>query len=144
MQKVIYEGRKGGDTTASDPVETPNNLLSKSYAKLVMAIAEGELAGIPTGQDIYLGGTPILNSSGSANFDGVTWEWRSGTTDQTYIAGMPEVSTEFTSGIELTTTVSWTQSFTSSYLDAIRVTVQWPAIQQQKSNGDIVGYNIQA
>lgn len=143
MAEYLYAGRKGGSSDAHQPVETPNNLISKSYAKVLIAIGEGELGALPTGHDIYLGGTPLLNDAGQANFEGVTWEWRSGTTDQTYIQGMPEVSTEYSLGTEITDTSPWTQLFTSPTLDAVRVTLQWPAIMQQKSNGDIVGYNIQ-
>lgn len=143
QEVILYAGHKGGSSTAHQPVETPNNLISKSFAKVLIAVAEGQLAETPTAKDIYLGGTPLQNASGQNNFEGVTWEWRSGTVDQTYIQGMPEVSTEFTVGTELTDTTPWTQSFTSPSLDAIRITIQWPAIMEQKSNGDIVGYNIQ-
>lgn len=142
MAEIIYQGQKGGSKEPHQPVETPNNLLSKSYAKVLVAVGEGELGEYPTGQDIFLGGTPLLNASSQPNFEGVKWEWRSGTVDQTYIQGMPEVSTEYTVGVELKDTTPWTQSFTSPSLDAVRITLQWPSILRQKDNGDIVGYNI--
>lgn len=136
------KGRKGGEKKAYTPVEVANNLLSKSYAKVLIAVAEGELAGTPTARDIYLNGTPLESSSGLQNFGGVKWEWRSGRTDQAYIAGMPEVSNEFPIDFDLTETVAYTRLLTNSELDAVRVTMKWPSLLEQKDNGDIVGYNI--
>ncbi len=140
--ELIYEGSKGGDKEPHQPVETPNNLLSVAYAKVLLAVAEGELAGTPTGRDIYLNGTPLLDAEGNSNFGGVTWDWRPGTQDQTHIQGMPDVSNEITVGVELRNTTPWVREITKESLDAVRVTFQWPALMKQQSNGDTVGYTI--
>lgn len=124
------------------PYETPNNLVSVAYAKVLLAVAEGELAGVPTARDIFLDGTPLMNADGSTNFGGVKWDWRSGTTDQTYIPGLPEVSTEYNVGVELKFGFPWVRSVTKTQLDAVRVTFNWPALLEQKSNGDTVGYSM--
>lgn len=135
-------GSKGGSQKPHTPVETPNNLLSVAYAKVLIAVAEGELAGNPTAQDIFLDGTPLANADGSLNFGGVKWEWRSGSSDQEYIAGLPEVSTEYSVGVELKQTTPWTRQITKTQLDAVRVTFQWPALMEQQSNGDTVGISM--
>ena len=135
-------GGKGGESKPHTPVETPNNLLSVAYAKVLIAVAEGELAGVPTDQDIFLDGTPLANPDGSKNFGGVKWEWRPGTTDQTYIAGLPEVSTEYNVGVELKSTTPYVRSLTKTALDAMRITFEWPALLQQLSNGDTVGVSL--
>ena len=137
-----FIGAKGGDEKAHTPVETPNNLISVSYAKVLVAVAEGELSGTPTGHDIYLNGTPLLNANGEENFGGVTWEWRNGTQDQTYIKGMPDVSNEVSVGVELTNVTPWVHQFTKPTLDSVRVTISWPALLEQKTNGDTEGYKI--
>ena len=142
LYNYTVQGSKGGEEEAHTPVETPNNLLSVAYAKVLIAVAEGELAGNPTGRDIYLNGTPLISASGVENFGGVTWEWRKGTVDQTYIQGMPEVSNELSVGVELKSDTPWVQQITKTELDAARITLQWPALQQQLSNGDTVGYTI--
>ena len=142
MEQVVLQGHKGGEKSPHQPAETRNNLLSKSYAKVLLAIGEGEFAGVPTAADIYLDGTPLVSSTGLQNFGGVKWEYRPGTVDQTHIQGMPEVSNEFPIGFTLTNTVPYTRLITDSQLDAVRVTLSWPALLQQKDNGDIVGYNI--
>lgn len=143
MEQVV-QGHKGGSgsSSAHQPAETRNNLLSKSYAKVLLAIGEGQFAGVPTGQDIYLDGTPLINATGGDNFGGVKWEYRSGTVDQTHIAGMPDVSAEYPLNFTLTDAVPYTRLITNSQLDAIRVTLAWPSLFEQKDNGDIVGYNI--
>ena len=142
MLEYEIQGSKGGQKKPHTPVETPNNLLSVAYAKVLIAVAEGELEGQPTAKDIYLDGTPLANEDGSLNFGGVKWEWRPGTTDQEYIAGLPEVSTEYGVGIELKTTTPWVRQVTKTQLDAVRVTFQWPALMRQESNGDTVGISM--
>lgn len=142
MLDYKIHGSKGGGDEPHTPVETPNNLLSVAYAKVLIAVAEGELAGVPSNRDIFLDGTPLANADGSLNFGGVKWEWRSGTQDQTYIQGLPEVSTEYSVGVELKSTTPWVRNVTKTELDAVRVTFQWPALLTQKSNGDTVGVTI--
>lgn len=142
IDRPLYEGGKGGSEEAHTPVETPNNLLSVAYAKVLIAVGEGEFAGNPTGRDIFLNGTPLLNANGEPNFGGVTWEWRSGRQDQTYIQGNPEVSNEISVGVEVTNLNPWVQQISKASLSAARVTLAFPALQQQLENGDTVGYTI--
>lgn len=142
LDNYVIKGGKGGEEKPHTPVETPNNLLSIAYAKVLIAVAEGELAGVPTAQDIYLDGTPLANGDGSLNFGGVTWEWRSGRQDQEYLAGLPEVATEYSVGIELQSITPWVRQITKTQLDAVRVTFQWPALLKQEQNGDTVGLSI--
>lgn len=141
-ENYMLQGSKGGEEEAHTPVETPNNLLSVAYAKVLIAVAEGELAGNPTGRDIFLNGTPLISSTGDENFGGVTWEWRKGTVEQTYIQGIPEVSNELSVGVEVKAVTPWVQQITKTELSAARITLQWPALQQQLANGDTVGYTI--
>lgn len=140
--QVVIEGSKGGEEKPHTPVETPNNLLSIAYAKVLVAVGEGELAGTPTGQDIYLNGTPLIGPNGESNFGGVTWEWRSGTQDQTYIQGMPEVSNEITVNFDLRQETPWVRQITKKNLSGARITVSIPALYQQLQNGDTVGYSV--
>jgi predicted phage tail protein len=140
--EFILEGSKGGEEKPHQPVETPNNLLSIAYAKVLLAVGEGELAGTPTGSDIYLNGTPLIGPNGESNFGGVTFEWRSGTQDQTYIQGMPEVSNEISINFDLKQETPWVRQITKTNLSAARITVAIPALYQQKQNGDTVGYSV--
>ncbi|WP_260524188.1 host specificity protein J [Serratia sp. PL7] len=139
----VIEGRKGGSSDAYSPVESPDSLQSTSYAKILLALAEGELAGGLDGTNIFLDGTPIIGPDGSENFPGVKWEFRPGTPDQDYIPGMPDVENEITVGTELTSLNPWVRSLTNAQLSAIRLRFSWQQLQEQWDNGDVVGYRIE-
>ena len=143
LSTPYIEGGKGGEEKVHTPVETPNNLLSIAYAKVLVAVAEGELAGTPTGRDIYLNGTPLIGPGGESNFGGVTWEWRNGSQDQTYIQGVPEVSNETTVNFQLKQASPWVRQLTKTSLSAARITLSVNSLFQQLQNGDTVGYSIQ-
>lgn len=88
-------GGKGDGGSAHVPTETPDNLFSKQYAKVIDLISEGEIGGLVNGlRSVYLDDTPILNKDGTINFSGVTLKSRKGTQDQTFISGFAEVESE--------------------------------------------------
>ena len=106
---------------------------------MLIAVSEGEIQGDLTAQNIFLNDTPLANDSGEYNFSGVKWEFRKGTQDQTYIAGMPQVDNELAVGTTVTTTAPWTRQFTNLSLDAIRIKLSLPVQYFYKDNGDMVG-----
>ncbi|WP_443006377.1 MULTISPECIES: TipJ family phage tail tip protein, partial [unclassified Serratia (in: enterobacteria)] len=140
---AIIEGRKGGGGSQHTPVESPDSLQSTSYAKILLALGEGEFAGGLDGTNIFLDGTPIIGPDGTENFPGVKWEFRPGTPDQAYIPGMPSVENEITVGTELTSANPWVRSLTNTQLSAVRLRFSWQQLQQQLDNGDVVGYRIE-
>ncbi|MFN1129249.1 DUF1983 domain-containing protein [Lelliottia nimipressuralis] len=138
-QETILQGAKGGGGSAHTPVEQPDDLLSVAKLKMLIAVSEGEIQGDLTAQNIFLNDTPLANDSGEYNFSGVKWEFRKGTQDQTYIAGMPQVDNELAVGTTVTTTSPWTRQFTNLSLDAIRIKLSLPVQYLYKDNGDMVG-----
>jgi predicted phage tail protein len=140
---ATIEGRKGGGGDQHTPVESPDSLQSTSYAKILLALAEGELAGGLDGKNIFLDGTPIIGPDGAENFPGVKWEFRPGTPDQDYIPGMPDVENEITVATELTSVNPWVRSLTNTQLSAVRVRFSWQQLQRQEDNGDVNGYRIE-
>jgi predicted phage tail protein len=138
-QETILQGAKGGGGSSHTPVEQPDDLLSVAKLKMLIAVSEGEIQGDLTAQDIFLNDTPLANDSGEYNFSGVKWEFRKGTQDQTYIAGMPQVDNELAVGTTVTTTAPWTRQFTNLSLDAIRIKLSLPVQYLYKDNGDMVG-----
>ncbi|MDU3787587.1 MAG: host specificity protein J, partial [Serratia marcescens] len=92
----VIEGRKGGSSSPSTPTESPDSLQSTSYAKILLALGEGEFGGDLDGTRIFLDGTPIISADGTENFPGVRWEFRPGTPHQDYIPGMPDVENDIT------------------------------------------------
>ncbi|RII72286.1 host specificity protein J, partial [Serratia odorifera] len=139
----VIEGRKGGSSSPSTPTESPDSLQSTSYAKILLALGEGELGGSLDGTRIFLDGTPILSADGNENFPGVRWEFRPGTPHQDYIPGMPDVENEITVSTELTSDRDWVRSVTNTQLSAVRLRFSWAQLQQQQDNGDVVGYRIE-
>ena len=136
-------GSKGGSNNTTTPTESPDSLQSTSYAKILLALGEGEWEGGLDGTNIFLDGTPIVAADGTQNFPGVRWEFRPGTPDQEYIQGMPDVENEITVGTELTSQTPWVRSLTNTQLSAFRLRFSWQQLQQQLDNGDVVGYRIE-
>ncbi|UIP34265.1 host specificity protein J [Stutzerimonas kunmingensis] len=143
---AAIHGRKGGEKKPRTPREAPDSVQSTAYAKLLIALGEGEYAGNAAGtldgRDIYLAGTPLIGPDGTENFPGVRWEFRPGTPHQEHIAGLPAVENEIGVGVELRSGTPWVRAITNPQLSAVRLRLSWPALQQQKDNGDVVGYRI--
>ncbi|HHW2434312.1 TPA: TipJ family phage tail tip protein, partial [Pseudomonas aeruginosa] len=136
-------GRKGGSSKPKQPVEAPDSLRSVATAKILLAVGEGEFAGVPSERDIYLDNTPLMDPSGNLNFPNVKWEWRAGSVDQDYIPGIPAVENETSVNVELRSDTPWVRSLSNTQLSAVRLRFAWPALQQQDTNGNIGGYRIE-
>lgn len=136
------KGKKGGSSSPRTPVESPDSLHSIATAKILLALGEGEIAGGITAKDIFLDGTPIESIDGTVNYPGVTWEFRTGTQMQDYIPGMPAVENEITINTALKATQPWTRAISNTQLSAVRVRIAVPALQQQRDDGDVVGYRV--
>lgn len=139
----VIEGRKGGSSSPSTPTESPDSLQSTSYAKILLALGEGEFAGDLDGTRIFLDGTPLTSADGTENFPGVKWEFRPGTPHQDYIPGMPDVENEVAVSTELTSGRDWVRAVTNTQLSAVRLRFSWSQLQKQQDNGDVVGYRIE-
>ncbi|WP_265498188.1 host specificity protein J [Providencia rustigianii] len=140
--ETIY-GAKGGGGGGHTPVEAKDNLLSESTAKILLAISEGEIAGGLDDTRIFLDDTPIGNTDGTKNFEGVTWEFRPGSEQQEYIKGIPSVDNEVSVGMELKHDQPYVKTFNNTQLSAVRVRFSIPQLMRQHDNGDTTGYRIE-
>ncbi|MEQ4708317.1 DUF1983 domain-containing protein [Providencia huaxiensis] len=136
------QGAKGGSSKPRTPVEQKDSLLAESTAKLLLAISEGEIAGGLDDTCIFLDDTPIGNADGSKNFEGVTWEFRSGSEHQEYIQGIPSVDNEIAVGMELKDDQPYVRTVNNTQLSAIRIRLSAPQFLQQHDNGDTTGYRV--
>ena len=138
-------GGKGGGDQGSSGTETPDSLHNSSYAKVLDLISEGPIVGLVNGgQSIYLNETPYLNGDGSANFSGFQYEVRTGTQDQSYIPGFPDVENEITISTELKSEAPWVRGITNRQLSAVRIRLSVPALSQtDTTNGNTNGYRIE-
>jgi predicted phage tail protein len=171
MSKII-RGSGGGNKQKSPPKPTraPDTLNSRQFVTIQDLISEGEIEGWATAskenrtkgtavyntaalKDVYLDDTPVLNPSANStspaatdyNFQDVSFTPRFGTSGQSHIPGVQQSSSPI-SGFPKACTVSGggvTQSITNTDVDAVRVTVNFPQLQQAKDNGDLLGSSVQ-
>ena len=136
-------GAKGKGGSGDKGGNRGTEVASVAYMKLLLALSEGEIAGGFTGKDIFLDGTPLLDDSGSENFPGVTWEWRSGLPDQDYIQGFPAVENEIGVSTELKYGTPWVKSITNTQLSAVRLRFKFPqGIYSMRDSGGKDAYRL--
>lgn len=140
---AMIKGAKGGSSKPRTPKESPDSLVSIAYARLIDLISEGEIYGLVNGSaSIYLDETPASTSGGSS-FSGFSWEQRTGSQDQSYLAGFPQVENEINIGVELQASAPWIRSVTNPDLSAVRINFAVPRlVKQNASNGDTTGYRV--
>lgn len=138
-------GGKSGGGEARAPVEAPDSLRSRQYARVLDVVSEGEIVGLVDGlKSIYLDDTPIQNPDGSYNFTGVTMVERTGTQSQPYIPGFPAVEAESAVGVEVKAATPVTRTISNQNANAVRVTVSVPQLTSQNpKNGDMSGTAVQ-
>jgi predicted phage tail protein len=142
-QQVEIFGAKGGSDKPKTPTEAPDSLRSVAMAKILIAMGEGEFAGIPTAKDIYLDNTPLQDPQGNMNFPNVKWEYRSGSVEQGYIQGIPSIENETSLGIELRSGTPYVRAISNTELSAVRLRFAWPALQSVDASGNVNGYRIE-
>jgi len=136
-------GGKGGGGKTRTPVEAKDNLNSTQYALVVDLLSEGEIQGLKNGnQSIFLNNTPLQNANGSFNFQNVTVFTRNGTQAQSAIPIAADVQDEKPVGIPVVKATPITRTVTDTEVDAVRVTITVPQLQQIKDNGDITGASV--
>src|SRR5438046_1436187 len=91
------EGEKG--PKASSPYEAPNTLRAKETLHVIYLLGEGPQRDLWNGgKSIFFGEPPVplVAADGSANFLGVTWEYRDGSPGQAPFTGIPGVESTLT------------------------------------------------
>lgn len=136
-------GKSGGDARA--PVEAPDSLRSKQYARVLDLISEGEIEGLSDGlKSVYLDGTSVQNIDGSFNFTNVTFETRTGTQAQEYITGLSGVESEIAVSTEVTVGTPVTRTISNPEIDRVRITIGIPQLTSQNTKtGDLNGTSVE-
>lgn len=147
------------------PVRDADNLSSKQYAKILDLLGEGEIEGFPSARaytrdtadynkallkDIYFNNTPILRSGADVtnlqdtdyNFINMTVTPRYGTQNQSYISGFEDIEEELSVNQQVKKVASVTKQITDTNVDAIRVTLTVPRLEQYTDEGDVKGSSI--
>jgi predicted phage tail protein len=147
------------------PVRDPDTLASKQYATFVDLLSEGEIEGFPSAaayardsadynrallKDVFLNGTQILRQGADAtnpqsadyNFQNVTLQARYGTQAQTYISGFSDIERETSVQVKVEQATPITRTITDTTVDAVRVTITVPRLEQYTNDGDVKGTNL--
>ncbi len=140
-------GKGGGGGGSSSPTEDPDSLRSRSFARVIDLIGEGEIEGFADPDNrlrcIYLDGTPIENSDGSRNFKGITVAQRYGTQNQSYMPGFPAAESEQSVSVKVTQSTPVVRTISSSIYDSVRVTLSIPQLSSVNTKtGDTTGTNV--
>lgn len=136
-------GGKGGGGSGGAR-EDADSLQSRSTARVVDLIGEGELEELPVGKSkgVYFDGTPLENADGTLNFKGVTWESRVGLPSQDHIAGFAAAENEVAVSTRVRADTPVIRTITDT--DALRVTLRFPIMTQQDADdGDLHGSKVQ-
>lgn len=146
MSDVITKeitGAKAGQQQPSRPSIADDTIASISRLKMIIGLSEGEVKGLANGaKSILLEGTPLEDENGNRNFEGVEWEIRHGTVDQTYIAGMPNASSEIGVGVTVRSDTPWIRSINDTQLSSINVNISFPMLKKVTDKGDVVGVTV--
>ena len=147
MIDLTIHGAGGGSSKSSEqrtPVEAPNTLRSVSKGRILDLVAHGPIHGLVNGlQSIYLDDTPLQNSDGSFNFDGVKVHTRNGYPDQDYIPGFPAVENTISVSSEVTHELPIIRTTSNPEIDAAVVTVQVQGLTSTDAKtGDIKGSSV--
>lgn len=139
-------GGKSGGGTARTPIEAPDNLISKQYARVLDAISEGEIDGLVAGhQSVYLNQVPLQNPDLSYNFTGVVVASTTGTQIQGHLPGFSNPQAPTAVNTEVVAATPIVRSIASgSNLDAVEVTLGFPQLSYLNStNGDLSGTSVE-
>lgn len=134
-------GKSGGGGGIN---ETPNNLVSKAYARVLDLVSEGEIEGLVNGlESIYFNETPLQNPDDSYNFKDASIEWRYGTQGQDFIPGFDAVENEIAVAVDVVADTPVVRSVTNADVDAVRVRISLSALQDATSGSEIKGSSVQ-
>lgn len=148
------------------PVRDADTLASKQYATFVDLLSEGEIEGFPSAaaytrgtddynrallKDVFLNGTQILRQGADAtnpqtadyNFQNVTLQTRYGTQAQSYVTGFSDIERETSVQVKVEQATPITRTVTDNTVNAMRVTITVPRLEQYTSDGDVKGTSLQ-
>ena len=156
------------NTVFNNPDLPSGALSSKQFNTIVELLGEGEIEGSATAskanitdksstayknaflKDVFLNGTQILQQAASNtspvdtdfNYKDVGFEFRTGTSSQTFISGIKNIETEVPIATSVIVSSPVTHTVSQSNINAVRVTLRFPSMQKFEDNGDINGVSV--
>ena len=170
MTDKIIRGSGGPPPTPPSPTRAPDTLNSRQFATIQDLLSEGEIEGFATPskaeltkgstaynnaaqKDIFLNGTPILQSSASNtnpgasdfNFQNVVFTPRFGTGNQNHIPGIQQSQTPLAGfgGVLCSKSNNGVTRALPTGKDAVRITITFAQIQRATDKGDLLGSTVE-
>ncbi|HEZ3845574.1 TPA: phage tail protein [Neisseria meningitidis] len=134
-------GKSGGGQRT--PYEAPNSLSSAQSLRIIDAVSEGVVSGFANGDDapfksVYFDDTPVQNSDGSYNFNGVTGYFQRGEQDQSYVPGFDASERTVAVSAAVKQNQPMVRAVTDELVSRLRITVAVERNAQVEDNGDTV------
>ena len=152
MPRLVDDQLFGTDRKVVDPDLIEGGLRSKQFATVLDLLGYGEIDSIldegGEGTDtfrksVFLDGTPLQNANGEENFSDVEVFFKNGASDQTALQVINAIENTIPVNVEVTKATSVTRSITDTNVDKIRVSIQFPALQEFATDGNILGTEVQ-
>lgn len=113
-------------------IEHDDSTPSKTTAKLLELIAEGEIGGPANDNNwyksTYFEGIPVQNEDDSWNFEGVTIEGRNGTKPQEYISSLDGIQLAYYVGLPCTYEHPLSRTVSNSDVDKVVMSISIPVL----------------
>ena len=134
-----------------DPDLVDGGLRSKQFATVFDLLGYGEIDSIfdvgGSGTDtfrksIFLNNTPLLNANGDENFSNVEVFFKNGASDQTALQEITATANTVPVGVAVTNSTSVSRATSTTAFDRLRVSIQFPSLQEFKTDGNIDGVEV--
>ena len=134
-----------------DPDLVDGGLRSKQFATVIDLLGYGEIDSIfdigGSGSDtfrksVFLNNTPLLNPNGDENFSDVEIFFKNGASDQTALQEISSTANTVPVGVAVTNSSSVSRTTSSTAFDRLRVSIQFPSLQEFKTDGNIDGVEV--
>lgn len=146
MSKALIAGAGGkGGGGGNSPTDDPDTLVSHQYANVIDLVSEGPIEGLVGGlAGVYLNNTPVQNTDGTLNFQGVSMAYTNGLPTQTPIIPTAPAGGEIEKNIKVYYGIPQVQAITSAQnMTRLRVTLAVPSLSYtDTSTGNTRGNSI--
>jgi len=127
------------------PTTAKDNLDSTQFVRVLDLIGEGQTGGLVDGEkSVFFNNTPLENANGTKNFKDVLVEERTGLSSQSVIGVTANTSTTTNTNFSAIQQASPNIiQLTNSSIDAVKLTIAVPQLQEVTDKGDIKGAEIE-
>ena len=134
-----------------DPDLVDGGLRSKQFATVFDLLGYGEIDSIfdvggsgtnTFRKSIFLNNTPLLNANGDENFSNVEVFFKNGASDQTALQEITATASTVPVGVAVTNSSSVSRATSTTAFDRLRVSLQFPSLQEFKTDGNIDGVEV--